>query len=362
MSRIIIPKEDFLEFVKVQISKFPQCKIDEYTDIKYNKYQPYKPVNSKQQINTLLNIKQNKIGFYHYHRLLQLLAKDVKFHDYFELLKILKKSKFDDIQVYKFLQKHSKKNNIPTCCGGGFSSKNCIMPSKHYKSSKRGGDAKRGGESKYCTRDVLFGQVFGAIFRRFFTGSRLTIPITNYLDIGCGDCKQTKVLGNAIGIPDTAIYGADISHWGGYNDEKRNKVGINIVGLKEDGILPFEDASFCLISAFMCLHHVRPLETLLREISRVLKPNGYFFIREHDAMCSIDYMLCDIEHALYDVVQRNDTSFFDTYHGIYYDWLEWDYILQKYGFKYIYADYNSNSIYYNLTTNRSFYGIYYKKK
>ena len=37
MSRIIIPKEDFLEFVKVQISKFPQCKIDEYTDIKYNK-------------------------------------------------------------------------------------------------------------------------------------------------------------------------------------------------------------------------------------------------------------------------------------------------------------------------------------
>ena len=121
--------------------------------------------------------------------------------------------------------------------------------------------------------------------------------------------------------------------------------------LNEDGILPFENSKFCLISAFMVLHHVRPIEKLLSEISRILKPNGYFFIREHYAMCKIDYMLCDIEHALYDVVQRNDITFFDKYHGIYYDWLEWDYILEKHGLKYIYGDFHSNSIYYNLTTN-----------
>jgi SAM-dependent methyltransferase len=385
MARIKIPKEDFLEFVKFQLARFPRCKIDEYEDIKYNKYQQYKEVSSKQQMNTILNIKQNKIGFYHYHRLLQLLSKNIKFHDYFDLLKILKKSKFDDMQVYKFLQKHSKKKNVPTCCGGRAatvkfatdraatsktsssksstsktsSSKSSTSKATTSKSSKRkasGGN----GENKYCSRDVLFGQVFGAIFKRFFTGSKLPISITNYLDIGCGDCKQTKVLGNAIGLPDSSIYGADISHWGGYNEEKRKHVGINIIGLKDDGILPFEDSSFCLISTFMVLHHVRPIEKLLSEIVRVLKPNGYFFIREHDAMCKIDYMLCDIEHALYDVVQRDDMGFFDTYHGIYYDWLEWDYILKGYGLKYLYGDYNSNSIYYNLTTTRSFYGIYYK--
>lgn len=344
MSRIEIPKEDFLKFIDNQLKKFPQCKIDEYKDIKYNKYQNYKNVKSRQQINTLLNIKQNKMGFYHYHRLLQLLSKDVKFYDYFNLLKILKKSKFDDLQVYKFLQKHLKNNRGLHWgrggCGGG-----CC-----------GGSAK----SNKCSKDELFGQIFGSIFKRFFTGKRLEIPITNYLDIGCGDCKQTKVLGNAIGLPDSAIYGADIANWGGYNKEKRNKIGINIVDLNEDGVLPFKDSNFCLISVFMVLHHVRPIEKLLSEISRILKPNGYFFIREHDAMCKFDYMLCDIEHALYDVVQRNDMTFFDKYHGIYYDWLEWDYILNKYGLKYLYGDFNSNSIYYNLTTNRSFYSVYYK--
>ena len=358
MSRIIIPKEEFIKFVKTQLANSPQCKIDEYIDIKYNnlrskfnKYsQGYKDVKSRQQINALLNMKQNKIGLYHYHRLLQLLSKDVHFYNYFDLLKILKKSKFDDMQVYIFLQKHSSKQSSPICCGG-----HCKQIGK---SSRKSGGSKN--SDKYCSRDVLFGQIFSIVFKRFFLGKKRLINITNYLDIGCGDCKQTKVLGNAINLSDSEIYGADISHWGAYNDEKRSKVGINIIGLKDDGVLPFESESFCLVSAFMVLHHVRPLEKLLSEISRVLKPNGYFFLREHDAMSTIDYMLCDIEHALYDVVQRNDTNFFNTYHGVYYDWLEWDYILKKYGFKFVYADYSSNSIYYNLTTNRSFYGVYYK--
>ena len=104
MSRIEIPKDDFLKFVHKQISNFPQCKIDEYIDIKYNKYFPYKNVKSKQQINTMLKIKQNKIGFYHYHRLLQLLSKEMRFNDYFDLLKLLKNKKYDDLQVYKFIQ------------------------------------------------------------------------------------------------------------------------------------------------------------------------------------------------------------------------------------------------------------------
>jgi SAM-dependent methyltransferase len=379
MSRIIIPKEEFIKFVKIHLEQFPQCKIDEYIDIKYNnlrskfnKYsQGYKDVKSRQQINALLNMKQNKIGLYHYHRLLQLLSKDIHFYNYFDLLKILKKSKFDDMQVYKFLQKYSTKQSSPICCGGHCKKSGGSRSSKRTDGGSRskstnGGHSKTDTngngriDGKYCSRDVLFGQIFSIVFKRFFLSKKKIINVTNYLDIGCGDCKQTKVLGNAIGLPDSAIYGADISHWGGYNEEKRSKVGINIIGLKDDGILPFESESFCLVSTFMVLHHVRPLEKLLSEISRILKPNGYFFIREHDAMYPIDYMLCDIEHALYDVVQRNDTNFFNTYHGVYYDWIEWNYILKKYGFKYIYADYNSNSIYYNLTTNRSFYGVYHK--
>ena len=252
MSRIIIPKEEFIKFVKTHLEQWPQCKIDEYIDIKYNnlrskfnKYsQGYKDVKSRQQINALLNIKQNKIGLYHYHRLLQLLSKDIHFYNYFDLLKILKKSKFDDMQVYKFLQKYSTKQSSSICCGGshrrvgrGGSSKDKKSGSRNKSTDAYGNGRskdKKSGGSKYCSRDVLFGQIFSIVFKRFFLSKKKIINVTNYLDIGCGDCKQTKVLGNAIGLPDSAIYGADISHWGAYNEEKRSKVGINIIGLKQN--------------------------------------------------------------------------------------------------------------------------------
>jgi len=366
MPRIEIPKEEYIAYVTKKISYSGQCKINEYIDIKYNKKYHYKTRKSKMQINEILNLKQNKKNFHYYHRLLQILAKDINFYDYFYILKFLKKEKMDDLQVYRFLQKNLKLSKKTI---GGYHNNSCekmgcnnggLISCKAISCKKKGGV-----EKKYCTRDELFEQMFSFIFKRFFKYNNriipIRIPITNYLDIGCGDCMQTKVLGNAIDLPDGSIYGADLSHWGAYNNEKRNKVGINIIGLKTDGILPFESESFCLISAFMVLHHVEQLDTLLSEIARVLKPNGYFFIKEHDAMTAIDYMLCDIEHAMYDVVKRNDLSYFDTYYGDYYDWLEWDYILEKYGLKYVYSDYASNSINYNLTTNRSIYAIYCKK-
>ena len=28
-------------------------------------------------------------------------------------------------------------------------------------------------------------------------------------------------------------------------------------------------------------------------------------------------------------MQRNDEIFFNTYYGVYYDWIEWDYILKN---------------------------------
>src|SRR5205814_3491561 len=47
-----------------------------------------------------------------------------------------------------------------------------------------------------------------------------------------------------------------------------------------NGILPFADASFDFVSCLGVLHHLPKVRMAVKEISRVLEPNGYALIRE----------------------------------------------------------------------------------
>ncbi len=47
-----------------------------------------------------------------------------------------------------------------------------------------------------------------------------------------------------------------------------------------DGVLPFENATFDLITCFGTLHHIPNVSFVLKEMLRVLKPDGYILIRE----------------------------------------------------------------------------------
>ena len=101
---------------------------------------------------------------------------------------------------------------------------------------------------------------------------------------------------------------------------------------------------------------------MLREINRITVMNGYFVIREHDAFTNNDYMLCDIEHAMWDVVRRQDTKFYDNFYSKYYNWIEWDIILDHYGFQYVHAGYDSTRMVYEVSATRYYYAIYKKVK
>ena len=80
------------------------------------------------------------------------------------------------------------------------------------------------------------------------------------------------------------------------------------------------------------------LYNTLKEIRRVCK--GYFIIREHDCRNSLEKMLIDVEHSLYEVTieKEPNMNFLDTYEAYYRNIKEWDDLLYSYNFRKIYQD------------------------
>ena len=91
----------------------------------------------------------------------------------------------------------------------------------------------------------------------------------------------------------------------------------------------------------MSLHHVKNLGYTLEELNRVMKTGGYLILEEHDNFSPIDNMIADLEHTWW--ITKNasfnqekiDFGLIDNI--TYYSWFEWDLILQKYGFSYIWS-------------------------
>lgn len=336
MTLIDVDKNKSIDYLKTRIKYFPICKIIEYKNsIKYNFKKNYQHISSDRQITALINISRTKRGMKIYHRLLQLLAKKIYVDDYNNFLKtILEKDANGiykkDSQLYALLKKY-----------------------------------KRGGFSSECDKIMIRAQLYHCIVYENILKRDKDFKLNNYLDIGCGDCKLTHKFGNMLGLSNKKIYGADISTWGSYTKEERKKLPINIIDLEEDKPLPITNNKFSYITTFMMLHHVRNLKLLLSEINRILRKGGYLMIRDHDASTYADYMLIDIEHLLYEAVERdlkNYKKYYKKYCGNYYDIIEWSYLLHLYGFEPVYISYISDSIYFEMNPTRAFIGIYKKTK
>jgi len=91
-----------------------------------------------------------------------------------------------------------------------------------------------------------------------------------------------------------------------------------------------------MVTAFMVLHHVAvPLE-MVKEVYRVLKPGGYFVIREHSVKRNSEAIFLDIVHGLYDQSWSNpkqDPEFLQNHWAQYYSHTQWDDIICSVGFE-----------------------------
>jgi SAM-dependent methyltransferase len=118
--------------------------------------------------------------------------------------------------------------------------------------------------------------------------------ISTYLDIGCNSGNITSALGNHLNLPSSFVHGCDVLPPTIWTQDYGSYAQLDT----EDTTLPYASSSFSLVTCFVSLHHVEKLEDTLKEIRRVMAPNGLLFIREHDVSNDSDeQVFLDLVHA-----------------------------------------------------------------
>jgi len=104
---------------------------------------------------------------------------------------------------------------------------------------------------------------------------------TKILDLGCGTCHTTERLQTEYSL--RGIFGLDLNP-NFFAVKYYGSINKNITFLKSDGThLPFKDYDFDVVVCLEVIEHVEDYQTLLDEISRVLKPKGFLVLSTPDS-------------------------------------------------------------------------------
>lgn len=131
--------------------------------------------------------------------------------------------------------------------------------------------------------------------------------VNRLLELGCGNGKLWQE--NKIDLRNREIFLSDISE--GMVEEVRNKLGSDFNCIVADAEkIPFKDAYFESVIANHVLFYLNDLNQGLKEISRVLKPNGILYCSTYgsrhmkeitDIVQNFDSRINLSNHSLYDV-------------------------------------------------------------
>ncbi len=106
-----------------------------------------------------------------------------------------------------------------------------------------------------------------------------------------------------------------------------------------DGIhIPYPDSFFDIVTITMVLHHIDNLNgqtELIKEIYRVLKPDGYLFIKEHDILNDKQKIYTDFIHYFYELSYNYyfNIDYLEIHHSTrYLSKTELDHMLRDTGF------------------------------
>ncbi len=172
----------------------------------------------------------------------------------------------------------------------------------------------------------------------------INIQDTKILDLGCINLKRFINISKYLNINKKNIYGSFVDSNYLYDNKyiiniHKNKNNINLDNFKKINSnlkLDFPDNSFDVIYCEFFLQRIINLNDMLREIKRILKPNGYIMIISTMCIDVNDRLLSDIWNTLRYTLEYKDTNYLKKpLYERYYDYTEWDYILSKHNLVYI---------------------------
>ncbi len=109
------------------------------------------------------------------------------------------------------------------------------------------------------------------------TGFLAELPATRILDIACGTGLLLKIMSERPDSPQLV----GIDRVPAMLDEARRRLGSDATLLDADaGNLPFEDASFDLVTCTSALHYFLDSDAMFRELRRVTAPSGNVIITD----------------------------------------------------------------------------------
>jgi len=308
----------------------------------------YVPVNSNNQIMTYYhNIKKNN-NFLHEYKFKTMLNKFIKCDNICELLTKIE-------QNINSTNSTNSTNSINGCDSEIF----------EYIKLNRNINYINSGSWRHIFTCILSVCISNFVDKVSQTENNINFSNLKYLDIGCGDGKKTQLFSKLFGIHHNNVYGTDIEMWGPYAQVDTNySFKFKLINNNK---LNYRDNNFDVISCFLTLHHVENLSSILKEIKRILKPNGILIVIEHDVQNDYDHLLLNILHSIYTHVVDNNHNTKPAkpnnhLHEKYYNWLEWQYIFESFGYETLHIDYlftkpnnepkYDNAFYYILNNNK----------
>jgi len=284
--------------------------------VRSKRFIDYEDMDSNKQFITLYNLNNTQ--------LLAMLNYFVGQSDTEHIINMIKNSKSDE-DILSYIKKHFKLKNTR--------------------------NIKEFTNSKIATFTTQF------VFNREKLENENQEQTYNILDLGVGNGKKIKSICSLLDIKYN-LYGADIEEWGKYNKNRKLDFPYKVIQLHPYKI-PYSDKMFDCIYITLTLHHAEDILAVLNECHRILKDNGFIILIEHDVWSDDTNMLVDLQHRIYAYSYDEDIN---SAKATYYNYLEWDILFDKCGFKFIMGNHISEDIAYNLRYDMQLITVYSKKE
>lgn len=329
----LFPINEVIGFINKKYTnyvKYHPSKLSEYKKILQENLS-YPSVESNIQFKTIIETYTKGHKLKYLARLIKIVNKSIKNTNDVDMINhFVKYSDSDDKQHYELLR-NKYNNNINNKTGG-------------YMSQI----------------DYIYNQLLHIFKKQKFK----SFKISKIMDIGCGNGKKLEKLGKKFNVSAPNLICADIDEWFGYSAEQRNKQPFTPLKIEPNGPITYNN-KVDLITMIHTIHHWC-YDTSEKYIERfaslkdILNPGGYIVIIEHDIFASIDGCILDIEHGLYECVQKDACmEYTKKFSAQYLNFIEIEMAMERAGFEIILFEYyNAGSITTLVVPNKTYISVY----